>query len=642
MNRSGFPWRGVVLGLAIEIPTIYWVAASEVTARVFISSWSLTMTAVLALLVLMGLNPLLERLRPSWKLSRNELLVVYIMLASTSVIYGYGLLQMMIPALGGAHFWNTDQNHYDTLLQPLLQKWAVISDTEALAGLFEGYSSPPWLLWLPRLLSYGAFLLAAYAATGGLALLLARPWIVHERLTFPICALPLEMTTERWPVMRSRLMWLGFMIPAFLETLLALRHWFPVVPAVEMKHMLHPEWFQNRPWTVLQPLRFGWTPFIVGLAYVAPTEISFSCWFFVIFNMALRVLGVLAGWADAGGGRAAGDFPYLTETTIGAFLAFAVGSVWMARRHLVTVARVVLGLRLRQGVDDLEPGQRTHYRGAVALLVGGSLGVVAFGMQLGIQPAAVVGVFTLYFLIVLTLARLRAEAGPAWAFGPDRRPHELLVWLCGNGSFKPATLANLSLLNWFFADVRFATLPSYIESVKIGHDAELRPRHVALIIALATVVAVVFGMIAVTGQFYDLGAATAKTYGAGRGASQRVGTLATQWLTVVQGPEWGKIGMVGVGAVFVTFLQVMRQRVLWWPFHPVGYVMAHTGAGYSFFCHYFIAWLAKTIVLRAGGMRLYRQSLPFVIGLILGDIATQTAWSLVASLAGWEVYQFIS
>ncbi|MCZ7599253.1 MAG: hypothetical protein M5U09_18275 [Gammaproteobacteria bacterium] len=256
--------------------------------------------------------------------------------------------------------------------------------------------------------------------------------------------------------------------------------------------------------------------------------------------MALRVLGVLAGWADAGGGRAAGDFPYLTETTIGAFLAFAVGSVWMARRHLVTVARVVLGLRLRQGVDDLEPGQRTHYRGAVALLVGGSLGVVAFGMQLGIQPAAVVGVFTLYFLIVLTLARLRAEAGPAWAFGPDRRPHELLVWLCGNGSFKPATLANLSLLNWFFADVRFATLPSYIESVKIGHDAELRPRHVALIIALATVVAVVFGMIAVTGQFYDLGAATAKTYGAGRGASQRVGTLATQWLTVVQGPEWGK------------------------------------------------------------------------------------------------------
>ncbi len=77
-------------------------------------------------------------------------------------------------------------------------------------------------------------------------------------------------------------------------------------------------------------------------------------------------------------------------------------------------------------------------------------------------------------------------------------------------------------------------------------------------------------------------------------------------------------------------------------FHPVGYVMAHTGAGYSFVCHYFLAWLAKSIVLRAGGMRLYRQSLPFVIGLILGDIATQTAWSLVASLAGWEVYQFIS
>ncbi|MBI2299558.1 MAG: hypothetical protein HYU66_11570 [Armatimonadetes bacterium] len=70
--------------------------------------------------------------------------------------------------------------------------------------------------------------------------------------------------------------------------------------------------------------------------------------------------------------------------------------------------------------------------------------------------------------------------------------------------------------------------------------------------------------------------------------------------------------------------------------------MAHTGAGYSFWCHDFIAWSIKTFILRAGGMKLYRQSLPFVIGLILGDIATQTFWSLLATLCGWPVYQFIS
>ncbi|NUQ00021.1 MAG: hypothetical protein HUU35_09210 [Armatimonadetes bacterium] len=641
MNRS-FPWRGVLLGLLIEIPTIFWVASSEVTARVFISSWSLTMTAVLTLLVMLGLNVLLRRWRPAWVLTRTEMLVVFIMLSSTSVIYGYGLIQMLIPSLGGLHFWNTEQNNFISLIAPLLPDWALISDEKALKGLFEGYANPPWLLWLPRLLSFGFFLMAAYAATLGLSLLLSRQWIDNERLTFPITALPLEMTTDRWPVMRSRLMWLGFAIPAVLESLLALRHYFPVVPAVEMKHMLHPEWFPQRPWTVLQPLRFGFTPFIVGLAYVAPTEISFSCWFFVVFNMALRLIGAVAGWTDAAAGRGGNDFPFLNETTTGAFIAFAISSLWLARRHLASSFRAACGLALQGDRDDVGEDERGTYRLAYGLLLGGSLGVLTFCVQLGMKPLPVIGLFTIYFLIALTLARLRAEAGPAWAFGPDRKPHDLLVWVFGNGSFNPQTLASMSLMTWFFNDVRFATLPSYMESLKVGHDIQLSRRQLVVIIGLATLVAVALGMVAITDQFYLLGASTAKTYGAGRGTSQQVGNLATRWLTIVQNPDWTRLPLVCLGALVVGVLQMMRQRVLWWPFHPVGYVMAHTGAGYSFVCHYFIAWLVKTLILRAGGMKLYRQSLPFVIGLILGDIATQTTWSLVASLMGWEVYQFIS
>jgi hypothetical protein len=34
--------------------------------------------------------------------------------------------------------------------------------------------------------------------------------------------------------------------------------------------------------------------------------------------------------------------------------------------------------------------------------------------------------------------------------------------------------------------------------------------------------------------------------------------------------------------------------------------------------------------------------LPFVIGLILGDLLTQTVWSAFAVLFGLPVYQFIS
>jgi len=70
--------------------------------------------------------------------------------------------------------------------------------------------------------------------------------------------------------------------------------------------------------------------------------------------------------------------------------------------------------------------------------------------------------------------------------------------------------------------------------------------------------------------------------------------------------------------------------------------MAATATSYAFWSHYFMAWLAKVIVLRYGGMRLYRRSLPLVMGVILGDIVSQTVWSLGASLLNIPVYQFVS
>jgi hypothetical protein len=41
-------------------------------------------------------------------------------------------------------------------------------------------------------------------------------------------------------------------------------------------------------------------------------------------------------------------------------------------------------------------------------------------------------------------------------------------------------------------------------------------------------------------------------------------------------------------------------------------------------------------------MRLYRRALPFVLGVILGDVLTQSLWSLICSLLDVPVYQFVS
>jgi hypothetical protein len=43
-----------------------------------------------------------------------------------------------------------------------------------------------------------------------------------------------------------------------------------------------------------------------------------------------------------------------------------------------------------------------------------------------------------------------------------------------------------------------------------------------------------------------------------------------------------------------------------------------------------VAWLAKALVLRYGGLRLYRETLPVAIGLIVGDVLNRSLWNIIS------------
>jgi hypothetical protein len=80
---------------------------------------------------------------------------------------------------------------------------------------------------------------------------------------------------------------------------------------------------------------------------------------------------------------------------------------------------------------------------------------------------------------------------------------------------------------------------------------------------------------------------------------------------------------VAGGVLFSLFLGLMRVRFLWWPFHPVGFALAH-----SFWCSVFwftamLAWAAKALVLRYGGATLHRKMFHLCAGLLVGGWAWQ-------------------
>ena len=119
-------------------------------------------------------------------------------------------------------------------------------------------------------------------------------------------------------------------------------------------------------------------------------------------------------------------------------------------------------------------------------------------------------------------------------------------------------------------------------------------------------------------------------------------TQAANWWTDRLSADRIGIPWLAGGAAFTLFLMAMRTLFVWWPFHPIGYVMAETGTGNSFWFHYLLAWSLKGLILRWGGHRLYARILPLVVGVILGDLLAQTVWSLAGVLFDISVYQFIS
>jgi hypothetical protein len=91
-------------------------------------------------------------------------------------------------------------------------------------------------------------------------------------------------------------------------------------------------------------------------------------------------------------------------------------------------------------------------------------------------------------------------------------------------------------------------------------------------------------------------------------------------------PTQSPAGNFGFGFVLVSILAIMRLRFAWWPLHPIGFLMLYTYPGTHLWLSIFIGWLAKNLILRFGGTKMYTAAKPFFLGLIVGESAAAGFW----------------
>src|SRR5437879_635323 len=112
-KRPGLSFGAWILALAAQILVLLWVVRTEITARVFVSSWTLSMPGVILLLALLTWNAA-RRARP---FNRAELLAAYIAVSSTVTLAGYNFFQVLIPTLGTGLYFQSGENRWGMVLQ---------------------------------------------------------------------------------------------------------------------------------------------------------------------------------------------------------------------------------------------------------------------------------------------------------------------------------------------------------------------------------------------------------------------------------------------------------------------------------------------------------------------------------------------
>ena len=131
-------------------------------------------------------------------------------------------------------------------------------------------------------------------------------------------------------------------------------------------------------------------------------------------------------------------------------------------------------------------------------------------------------------------------------------------------------------------------------------------------------------------------------YGYPRGNAENMFNTALAQIRRAQPPpDATAYGGLAVGVVVTIALVSLRATLAWFPFHPLGYALAPTWTMIVFWFPFFLAWILKSLVLRWGGMRLFRSLAPFMLALILGEFTTAVFWALmITPNIGWSAPSF--
>ncbi|HEX9997256.1 MAG TPA: DUF6785 family protein [Abditibacterium sp.] len=653
-RESGVTFRVVCLCLALAVFFGYIIPIIDVKlSNTFLGAQHLPPGAVATLMVLLlVVQPLLRLLSKRFRLSRNELLTVYISCLFSCLVPGHGAETFFVPNLVGVFYYASPENKWLEIWSQL-KPWLTPTlsqgkyDETVAEGWYLGLepgATIPWGAWLVPIAAWCSLILAIYIMFACLSVMLRKQWGDYEALTFPLLRLPLEMTEEEGNTQnraavgrffRNPVMWIGFGIAVFIQMTNGLALYYPDIPVIPMQ--LTGNFFSEPPWNQMETIPLQIYPITVGITYLLTAEVSFSLWFFYWFIKFQYLTAYYLGFMPATMPNAMGSVGkiFTGYQHVGAYFAYVAMILWAGRQHFKHIARRAFGRAKSHPDEAKEPlSYPVSFWGfwlAFAF-------IVTWTWAAGVSWSLALTLWGIYLVIAIGLSRVIAEGG-LLILEHGWQPLGTIAQFFGSGTGHWISQANglvpASLLQGIFmVDVRGFLMPSFVQSFKLAHDRKIHARRLLALIAAVTLVSFAMGVWMTVGLGYTGGGGL--TF---HSFTTQIGPRIPAWGadSLLRGVDnaspWHAIWL-GIGALITYGLIMARSYYPGLPLHPLGYLVCLTNVIPGQWLSIFIGWMLKTTITRFMGNESYRKMIPAFLGLALGDVAMIVFWLIVDGFTG--------
>lgn len=550
-----------------------------------------------------------------------------------------------------------------------------LTDAYATGTLVQGWDGDrplglrdlPWWVWSPTLITWGSVAILLTLAMLCIALIVHPQWSKRELLSYPIVKFLDEVTEpvagKGLPrVMRSKLFWIGLGVVLAIHTLNGLYKWFPgYLVQIPMRldfrpaQKLWPDALKvPGAWVMFYPTIF---PCAVGFAYFLNKEVSLSVGLSVVLWAAVGVVLISNGIPIENNQMEADMSPLLR---FGAYVGMLLMILYVGRSHYANVLASAIGLRRKEST----PAYCTWAARGLVLCAVGAGAMLSYGTGLDALLSAMF--IACVLIMAVGMARINVETG-LFFVQPHWMPVGVITALLGASALGPEAIAALAIASAVMTqDPRESTMPFLANSLNLSDRlAGVSPRR--SVWPIAGVIVAGFA-VALTATLYwqytsgcslndrwarDISETPMKYLTSGVAELEARGELSAS--NAVRGlrrlthasPASDGLFWLGLGVVLVLACAAARLRLPWWPLHPVVFLIWGNWASCQLAFSFLLGWMLKVAATRLGGAKGFRAILPFMAGLIAGELLAAIGWTLVGALyyalthTPPEVYQIL-